>query len=120
MLIHGDHPSEEISFEKRFSLYFPPRVHPRCSNNPSVTQSGLIPGITGEKTTEDNRENEDNGSAPIPELQQFPQPPRELGHIGPEQVELSGISSGELSKYLDFDSWDEWTSRGSLDYVFEC
>ncbi|KAJ6076991.1 hypothetical protein N7499_008972 [Penicillium canescens] len=119
MLIHGDHPSAEMSFEKRFALYFPPCVHPRSSNYPNVSRSGLIRGITGEKMGDDNRGNEDNSPAPIPGLKQLTQPGVELEHIVPGMVELASISSGGLSKFLDFDGRNEWNSRDSLDYAFE-
>ncbi|GAM33594.1 hypothetical protein TCE0_011f00603 [Talaromyces pinophilus] len=115
-LIHGDHPSTEISFEKRFALYFPAHIHPRSSNNSNVCQSGLILGITDEKMSGDNRGNDDGGTTPSPGLQPLPEIAGELEHIGPAMAEHAGISSGELSNILDFDDRNEWNSRDSLDF----
>ncbi|KAH7109044.1 fungal-specific transcription factor domain-containing protein [Dactylonectria macrodidyma] len=115
-LIRLDHHSADASFEKRFALYFPPRVSPGRSNNHKDGQSSLMRGSVGEETRGDNTVVDENGSGRVG-LQQLSQPSGELEDAEAAMVELANMPGRELSKFVRLDGQNDWNTRLSLDYL---
>ncbi|KAH6952542.1 fungal-specific transcription factor domain-containing protein [Ilyonectria sp. MPI-CAGE-AT-0026] len=115
-LIRLDHHSADASFEKRFALYFPPRVSPGRSHNHKDGQSSLMRGSVGEETRGDNRVVDENGSGRVG-LQQLSQPSGELEDAEAAMVEFANMPGRELSKFVHLDGPNDWNTRLSLDYL---